>query len=559
MGLSIRDGSLLDNPRNADTVRDMKAPVVLFGGQPLSPYAFQPLIQDRSALTLAVERVRSFPQVSEVYLFLTDDIDEALLPSDCRVVRKKRWTVLELLENLSTVSEGQDLVYYAWADCPLLDPALSRTMVDRHLRWASEYTFADGWPYGFAPEILAPSTAAILLSIYKNTLGSGNPQNSENTTAPETREEVVSRDALFQVLQKDINSFDIETEISPVDLRSYRLTLAADSKRNHILLKGLIGAGLEAAEQAPSVLQAHPELLRTLPAFYQIQVSRPCPQRCTLCPYPLFGDPTLPETGETVNPADFMPLSSFQSLLDRIIEFSGDAVIDLSLWGEASLHPQITDLILAVLEHPELSLIIETSGIGWTAIQLDLLAEAVRNRALPRRGPNKLSPLSWIVSLDARNPDRYREIRGAGYEEATHTAETLLKLFPGRTYVQAIRIKDAEDDIEQFYRYWKGRGAEVIIQKYDYFSSFLPQKRAGDISPLFRQPCWHLMRDMVILLDGTVTLCKEDVERGQILGNLFSEELEQIWQRAQDRYLEQSRSSYTGICKDCDEYYTFNF
>jgi len=538
----------LDNPHNADTVRDMKAPVVLFGGQPLSPYAFKPLFQDRSALALAVERARSFPHVTDVYLFIQDDIDEGLLPPGCVIIRKNKWSLEVLLENLAEVSRDQDLVYYAWADCPLLDPELTSAMVERHLRWASEYTFADGWPYGFAPEIIAPATAAILSSIYTKSLNSGGSATGASQNA-------VSRDALFQVLQKDINSFDIETEIAPVDLRPYRLTLAADSRRNHLLLQRLMDAGLDRAEKAPGILQKHPELLRTLPAFYHIQVSRPCPQHCALCPYPLFGNPDLPASG----PADFMPKEQLAALLDRIVAFSGDGVIDISLWGEASLHPDIMDLIVAVLKRPELALIIETSGIGWTASQIQMLSETVKSLPVQLRGPHTLPPLSWIVSLDARTGDRYREIRGAGFDEANHFAEILLEHFPGATYVQALRIKGAEDDMEQFYRYWKGRGAEVIIQKYDYFAGFLPQKRAGDISPLIRQPCWHLQRDMVVLLDGTVPLCKEDISRTQVLGNVFSEDLATIWQRAQGRYMEHSQREYSGICKDCDEYYTFNF
>lgn len=545
----------MDNPQNADTVRDMKAPVVLFGGQPLSPYALKPLLQDRSALSLAVERARSLPYATDVYLFIQDDIDEGLLPSDCRLIRKKQWGLIDLLDALAEVSREQDLVYYAWADCPLLDPELTRVMAERHLRWASEYTFADGWPYGFAPEILAPSTAAILSSIYKNSLGTKGASDGASIQANDSKPSAVSRDALFQVLQKDINSFDIETEIAPVDLRSYRLTLAADSKRNHLLLKRLMDAGLDRADKAPTILKERPELLRTLPAFYQIQVSRPCPQQCSLCPYPQFGNPRLPASGDE----DFMSRTSFAELLDRIIACSGDAVIDISLWGETALHPDCKELILAVLERPELALIIETSGIGWTPSLIEALSAAVKAAPAPLRGPNKLPPLSWIVSLDARTGERYQEVRGAGFEEANRFAETLLTHFPGTTYVQAIRITGAEDDMEQFYRYWKAKGAEVIIQKYDYFSGFLPQKRAGDISPLIRQPCWHLQRDMAVFLDGTVPLCREDIRRTQVLGNVFTDDIETIWQRAQDRYLEQCRQEYAGMCKDCDEYYTYNF
>lgn len=545
----------MDNPQNADTVRDMKAPVILFGGQSLSSYAFKPLIEERSALSLAVERSRSFPYATEVYLFIQDDVDEDLLPPDCRIIRKKQWSLADLLDSLADVSRNQDLVYFAWADCPLLDPDLTRSMVERHIRWASEYTFADGWPYGFSPEILAPTTAAILSSMYKKSMDPKGGALSDHIPSTKNKIAAVSRDVLFQVLQKDINSFDIETEIAPVDLRPYRLTLAADSKRNHLLLKRLIDAGLDKAEKAPEILQNHPELLRTLPAFYQIQVSRPCPQLCSFCPYPQFGNPNLPAS----NPDDFMPQESFVHLLDKIVEFSGDAVLDISLWGEAALHPNIRELIFAVLERPELALIIETSGLGWTASQVASLAAAVQAAPDPLRGPNKLPPLSWIVSLDARNVERYKEIRGAGYDEANLFAETLLDQFPGATYVQALRMKGAEDDMEQFYRYWKAKGAEVIIQKYDYFAGFLPQRRAGDISPLVRQPCWHLQRDMAVLLDGTVRLCKEDLQGIHVLGNVFSDSLDTIWQNAQERYLEQCRQEYTAMCRDCDEYYTYNF
>ncbi|AEJ19780.1 spiro-SPASM protein [Gracilinema caldarium] len=534
----------------------MKAPVVLFGGQSLSPYAVKPLIQGCSALSFEIERARSFPNVSEVYLLLQDTFDDEFIPPQCKVIRKSRWTLRDLLETLVEISREQDFLYFAWADCPLLDPSLTSAMVERHLRWAAEYTFADGWPYGFAPEILAPSTAAILLSIYKNsTAHIASQEQQKNSDGTAFGRTAISRDALFQVLQKDINSFDIETEIAPVDLRPYRLTLAADSKRNYLLLQRLINAGLDRAELAPEILEGHPELLRTLPAFYQIQVSRPCPQLCSFCPYPQFGNPRLPASPSE----DFMSKSTFESLLDRIVEFSGDAVIDISLWGEAALHPDIKDLMGSVLRRPELALIVETSGIGWISSHIEELAAVVKYDPQPLRGPNKLPPLSWIVSLDARNGERYQEIRGAGFEEAYHFAEILLQHFPGAVYVQAIRVKGSEDDMEQFYRYWKALGAEVIIQKYDYFAGFLPQKRAGDISPLIRQPCWHLQRDMAVLLDGTVPLCKEDVSRTRILGNVFNDSLASIWESAQELYLEQSHKEYSGICKDCDEYYTFNF
>jgi spiro-SPASM protein len=371
----------------------------------------------------------------------------------------------------------------------------------------------------------------------------------------------VERDLLFQVIQKDINSFDIETEISPVDLRYHRLNLSADSRRNLLLLQGLAGAGFSGTANAAELIGERPELLRTLPNFYPVQAARPCPQRCSICPYPRF----FGEEDFFPGARDFMPKDRFEEVLEKIIAFSGDGVIDLSLWGELSLHPEKMELIRMVLARPALSLVIETSGLGWKPEELERLGEEAKN-APPRI--NRMAPLSWIVSLDARDPRRYQEVRGAGYAEAENRALRLGKLFPESCYVQAVRLKGYEDDIEQFYRYWKDNspgGVNIIIQKYDDFCGFLPRLQASDLSPIKRRPCRHLLRDMPVLLDGAVPVCREDLgalnRRGShpALGNIFSGSLAAIWSGGEALYREHCRGNYSGICADCDEYYTFNF
>jgi spiro-SPASM protein len=268
--------------------------------------------------------------------------------------------------------------------------------------------------------------------------------------------------------------------------------------------------------------------------------------------------------------------------LDKIRDFSGEAVLDLSLWGEIALHPQKIELIKMILSRREFFLIIETSGIGWKKEELEALATLVQQTHLDlgrswgiAGSPAPTEPLSWIVSLDSADAERYGELRGQGFEEAVETAKALNALFPGAVYVQALRVQGSEDDTEQFYRYWKEAGVPVIIQKYDDFAGVLPKKQASDLSPLKRRPCWHLIRDMNILIDGRVPQCREDLAAlagnsgGNILGNAFDESLESIWSRGEPLYREHcvreaqadgnAQTGYPGICAECDEYYTFNF
>jgi len=516
----------------------MKALCVLYGGR-LEAEAFERVLPGRagneSAFSLAVAAARAFPGVEKTVLLGLQDSGFAGLPPGVETVLRPSWTRKSLLEEISRLSVGFDFTYFAWADCPLLDPSLAGAMAERHLRYKAEYSYADGWPYGLAPEILGPGTAGILAKL------------SENSDGP------VERDALFFVIQKDINAFDIETEISPVDLRPYRLTLAADSKRNLLLLSRLMGekASITNVEK---IIAEKPALLRTLPAFFNIQALGACPQACSICPWPSFGG-SVP----VAERKDFMPKAVFGELLEKIEKFAGDAVIDLSLWGELSLHQERLELIQMVLARPALSLVIETSGIGWKADELKALAVS---QAAPRK--NHMAPLSWIVSLDAFDAERYKELRGPGFSEAQDCAKTLLSLFPNDAYVQAVRQKGAEDDIEKFYRAWKGENSnQIIIQKYDDFAGALPKMQAADLSPVKRRPCWHIQRDMNILLDGRVPCCREDLAalkgNAGIWGNAFTDDLSLIWEKGAALYNAHCNAEYLGICALCDEYYTYNF
>ncbi len=520
--------------------KDIKALSVLFGGA-LRPQALVSLDGEVSpsgsspcALSLAVERAKAFPGVVDTILLADDQTLPPLDPS-VRVERSDRWTVGKLLETLARLSQNYDALYYTWADYPFLDSGLAQALADRHFRYGAEYSYADGWPQGLAPELLAPGTASALVHL------------AQDDGAP------VERDSLFSVLQRDINSFDIETELSPVDLRPYRLTLAADSKRNLALIRSLRSAGFTNARDLDGILQTRGEFLRTFPAFYAIQIAGPCPQACSLCPYPFLGkqgDRSILER------SDFMEVQRFENLLDRIIDFSGDAVIDLSLWGEASLHPEIFRMIRAVLDRKELSLVVETSGIGWNGSILDEIAQYAQGALRRFSG---MAPLSWIVSLDSEDPELYQKLRGPGYAEAHGFVNELLARFPENVYVQAVRLQGKEDDMEKFYRTWKTSKAKVIIQKFDHFCGFLPPQKATDLSPLKRRPCWHLLRDMSILIDGSVPLCREDLKRTFTLGNVFTESLETIWNRGQAVYREHLAQNYNNLCAECDEYYTYNF
>ena len=481
--------------------------------------AMRPLLDGMSALARALTFARGLPGVAETVLLHSRPLDDT---QGCRTIVRGKWSIADLMNELVRAGEGADDIFYFFADCPFLDGEIARRMHANHRRYFADYTFADGYPYGLTPEILTKDTLARLRGL------AGEGQGA------------LDRETLFTLVKKDINSFDIETEISPTDMRMLRVSLCADTERNYLLLRRIVENGGRDAKSVCDVLGQKPEIQRTLPAFFPIQIVERCPHACAYCPYPVFGGDILSKSG-------FMPVQSFSALLEKIAAFTGEAVIDISLWGEPSLHPHIYEIVSAVLEHPGLDLVIETSGVGWEPGIFSRISSSLSK-----------SP-TWIVSLDATTEELYRTLRGAGFAEARRSAEELIALFPARTWVQAVRMKENEDDLEKFFKSWKTRTENVIIQKYDTFSGLLPDRKVADLSPVRRFPCWHLKRDMVILLDGTVPLCREDVHAATPLGNALQEDLALIWDRAQTTYRSHLSEVYPGICAACDEYYTYNF
>jgi hypothetical protein len=105
-----------------------------------------------------------------------------------------------LVAALRELSCGYENIIYVFGDCPFLDAETTGRMLENHVRYYANYTFADGYPAGITPEIVAARTLPALAALAA--LG----------PAGETP---VNRETLFTLIQKDINAFDIETELSP--------------------------------------------------------------------------------------------------------------------------------------------------------------------------------------------------------------------------------------------------------------------------------------------------------------------------------------------------------
>ena len=487
------------------------------------------------------------------------------------VVTVKAECVTELLEKMQATCKenAADYVIYSYNDLPFLNKSLTEELKQSHERYSAEYTFADGYPYGFSPELIDKGTLGILCELSKTV------QESEG-------EKPVCRESIFNLIKTDINSFEVETVLAPEDFRLFRFAFHCGKKENFIACERLFEAvktklagksettaseaaiGDIPALELSQIAAKNPGILKTVPGFYNIQIADNCHGTCVHCPY---GACYKEKNGITPEKADkLMSIEDFSTLVDKIAQFSGEAVIGLSAWGEALNHPQILKMIEKVLSYKGLSVFLETEGLAVDEKFSSDLAELV-NKAEERS--NGWQKVMIAVSIDAFTAQTYKKIHGISgnseenyFEKAVESIKLLSQALPGAVYPQFVRTNDNEEELESFFRYWNEKsnpsGGNQIIQKYDDFAGLLPECKPADLSPIERNVCWHLRRDMTILTNGDIPFCKEYVLSG-IIGNAFKEDLESIWKKTDSVLLEQMNNQYNGKCRDCDEYYTFNF
>lgn len=427
-----------------------------------------------------------------------------------------------LVETIAArVGDASTEIVFAYLDQPFLNVELTRRLLARHREFRAEYTFADGYPTGLAPEIVSGRAVTHLL------------QMADDVTR-------VDRSGLFPIVQKDINRLDVETELSAVDQRLLRLHLCVDTRANLLACERLAEGAPHAIDEWAAHVDARRGLHRTLPRFVSVQVIEQEVQRLAYSPYPLLRD-------DVRAPGRAMDPDRFVRLVDEIETLAPEAVVHLSLWGELALHRQALGLVRTVLAKPALRLLVETSGVGWsTGAAAELLAIEDERFVL-------------IVGLDSADEEVYRQVRGDGFREAHAFADEAVRRLGSRAYLQAVRCELTEPALEATYRGWRERTENIIVGKYDWFSGRLAQRKIGDIAPIDRFPCWHLQRDLCVLVDGSVPLCREDIDAQTGMGNTFEDGLEACWNAGARRFGDHVEGRYQGICESCDEYYTFNF
>jgi spiro-SPASM protein len=431
--------------------------------------------------------------------------------------------VSRLLPPSESEDRDFDEIYIAYFNgiYPLLSLNSTKSLVDRHKKFISQYSYSENLPNGIVPILISREFISTL------------PDKSEIS--------------FHEFLLKNINNYDTEIYFESPDLRNIRLDFTLKDFRSIQLCNNLLNLNneIEYKDILPT-LQKNPSFLRSSPSYIELELYRGCNLSCTFCPR---------TTISLDRDSTYFTKTEISKLLLDLNSFKDEFTICFGGMGEPLLHPELVEIIDEILNENVLKeLIIETALYPNTDNLFSYL------KTLPE---NKKSKIVIIVNLTTLKNNQYKNLYGTNANDLNDILNkvNLLKaiLNPKSLYVQMIKIKEIESEIEDYFNYFEKLDIQVLLQKYNSYASRMPEKRVSDLTPIKRDFCWHLARDLYIQSNGDVSACKqvEDI----VIGNIKNQTIQEIWNQNSKRFSYSFNDDYGKIdlpCLKCDEWYTFN-
>ncbi|OHD37930.1 MAG: hypothetical protein A2015_15580 [Spirochaetes bacterium GWF1_31_7] len=428
------------------------------------------------------------------------------VPDTVKNVVIENKTIGVILKSILKESKNSDNIVIHTSGNPFFDIQYVKTMIDRHEKYVADYTYSIGFPDFLVPQIITPNCLKNLITLCG--------ENQE-----------IRDDYLFYAISKDINSFDIETFISKHDLRLYRISFGTYGKPEKIFLDNL----LNSISPDTTYDDLVDYLLKNQHLFYTTV-------------YGAFFEITTVSNTEPIyypaknSPDVFCDPVQFDRVLVTLQTMNPHIKIIFNGRGDPLRHPDFITMVTSVIEK-KLELIIETDGYCVT----DNITEALNDFK---------ENITFVIKIDAFSDETYKKIHN-GYDlNIPKAAFTLLKNKGFTTYRQIVRMTCNEDDIEALL---KNKDMEnLILRKYSQYCGTLPDRKVVDLSPLKRFPCYHIRREISFTPDLAIQLCMYSNEKL----HCTVDDAPDVYKK---EFISQTKAEYRECCKNCDDYYIFNF
>lgn len=444
--------------------------------------------------------------------------------ADCRVIAE--W--------LRAVHLSQaDAVLVVPPAAPVLDPGLADGMID-HRRNATEHV---RMVFTQSP----PGVAGVLLDV---------------ELIQELAEKRIPLGWLFAYQpdqpRKDLVFLDGCLDV-PAELRQATGRLVADTQRAMGTIMELLAAHetLDLAGLGRWLRRREQEVVEPMPRELEIELT-------TDDPYP---ETLLRPRGARVPPRGPIDPETVRRAVHELVRFD-DALVVLGGFGDPLSHPRLAELLEAIRGagprgKGPYGLAVRTTGVGLNEHVSEILID---------QGVDVL-----MVTLDAWTPDRYGRLQspadpaGASLEQVRRRMERVGELCRNRGLARPIvvpemtKARENVDELEAFHDGWLRRLGAVSISGFSHHAQQIEDRSVIRMAPAHREPCRRLRERCLLLADGLVTICDQDLRGAHALGSLADAGLEELWTGERfSRIRGDHRAGRAGdlpLCAQCDEWH----
>ena len=462
-------------------------------------------------------------------------------------------------ENIIALENGEGLIYcllevakreckndvdsialcYSWY--PILDEEQTNLALHDHNETLAHFTFGENLPLGLIPDFLAND--------FITTLPPNTPSNLEDFRS---------------FVLKNIEQYDVEIYYQSPDLRQYRLDFSTRTSRSQNLCNIVLKLEPNLTyNNLNAFLQKFPEVLRPFYSYFELEISVDFTDTATRA----FYWPKREKNKAIQNQNKiYLNKDLIHKLKKDIQTFDLENFTTISLGGhgEPLDHPDFFEILESFLLLNQVETIfIETFGKNLNQNFFDTLDSIIEKNQVINTQSSKKNKIQFIVRLSTLKKDRYKFFYN---NEEWDTIDQNIQLWEKNTnykiFIECLRIKENEDEIDDFMNRFKDTPLQVILQKYNSYINLLPERRIANFNPLHRDFCWHLVRDLYLNVHGHIPICKQDPYTTLApYIDYQNSNLVEVLKKTKSYVQASVREEYKKLpmpCEKCDEWYTFN-
>ncbi|MBU0468971.1 MAG: radical SAM protein [Candidatus Omnitrophica bacterium] len=264
-----------------------------------------------------------------------------------------------------------------------------------------------------------------------------------------------------------------------------------------------------------------------------VEISNACNLKCSMCP-----------RNNMERKVEFMTPKVFESIIKdnkETLEF-----VSLNGYGEPLMHPDLSKFLNICKKYKI------KSGISTNCTLLD----ENRSKELLEDPPDQI-----ILAIDGATSKSYEKVRvGANFDIVINNVKRFLdmrKEYKKKPFVvlQCIYLTETKSQINQFKELFKGYHYDAIrIRQLTHSGR---DRSDSDYSNPMCSCSW-IWNEPMILSDGTVVPCCQDVNGVLKLGNIFNDPLSKLWNTGSINSLREKHSSNMrktiNLCEQCNMY-----